>query len=148
MSLRSLTLWLCLVAASGCARSVPVLFADAERRATAGDVARALDDYERAAKHRRATADQRVRALVAAGLLHQRGGNTLAARLRFERAASLAVVGQSEVACFYLAEILRSEDRARALNLYYQAAAGAEQHLSSRFPYRESMARIAELGAN
>jgi hypothetical protein len=55
------------------------------------------------------------------------------------------VLGVIEPIEYELAEKLRERDRARAMSLYYRAAAGAEKNRSGGFPYRAAMDRILQL---
>jgi hypothetical protein len=105
----------------------------------------ALDAYDRVAARADATAGERARALTAGALACDRLGDAAGARQRLERAVEREVPGVTEPALYYLAERIVKEDRGRALNLYYRAAAGAERHRARGFPYREAMARIVEL---
>jgi hypothetical protein len=55
------------------------------------------------------------------------------------------VPGVIEPIQYELAERLRDRDRARAVSLYYRAAAGAEKHRAGGFPYRAAMDRLLQL---
>jgi hypothetical protein len=121
------------------------LLTRAESRLSAGQSRAALSDFDHVARARAATPAERVAALTGGALAAEKLGDAPGARRRLERAVELDVAGASEPALFYLAERLRAENRGRALNLYYRAAAGAEKHRGSTFPYREAMERIVQM---
>src|SRR5207248_1827207 len=75
-----------------------------------------------------ASETERVQALTAAARACDKLDDADGARDRLERAVAHEVPGVTEPAMFELAERLRERDRARALSLYYRAAAGAEKH--------------------
>jgi tetratricopeptide (TPR) repeat protein len=104
----------------------------------------AVRAYDEAAGAR-ATPAERARALTRAALACEHLNAMAGARERLERAVEPDVPGASEPALYHLAELVRAEDPARALNLYYRAAAGAEKHLHGAFPYRAATDRILQL---
>lgn len=131
-----------LVAA--CAGSVPVALARADARLNSGAWHEALVAYDAvAARAMAGTADQ-VRALVGGAQACDHLDDAAGARARLERAAVREIPGVTEPAFYYLAEHVQGVDRARALNLYYRAAAGAEKR-GGGFPYRAAMDRIVQL---
>ena len=87
----------------------------------------------------------RAEALTRAALACEKSGDVLSARARLEQAVSPELAGSSEPALYYLAQLVEKEDQARALSLYYRAAAGAAQHRDKQFPYAEATARILQL---
>lgn len=119
--------------------------AQAAQRLEAGDARAALAAYDAIAADARRSAAERADALVGAARACERLGDDAGAHERLERAVTPEVPGHSEPALFLLAERLRATDRARALNLYYRAAAGAEKHRGRGFPYRAAMDRILQL---
>jgi tetratricopeptide (TPR) repeat protein len=104
----------------------------------------ALAQFDRIARHAKSPRD-RARALTGAAQACEKLGRLDAARLRLEQAIVPEVPGGSEVALFELAELEHLRDRARALSLYYRAAAGAQKYLNSGFPYQAASNRIIEL---
>ena len=129
----------------GCAGSVAARMHRADRLLERGAVTEAVKRYDEVAADPAATPAQRVRVYTSAGLACEQAGDLVCARIRLERAAEAGVPGESEEACFRLGELLRTEDRARALNYYYRAAAGADRYRRRGFPYERAMARIVEL---
>jgi hypothetical protein len=134
-----------LGALPGCAGSARERLERAERRLRAGRVVDALATYDELATQAKLAPTDRTEALIGAAQACQRLGDPDGARARLERAVTLDVPGAVEPALFYLAERLAATDHARALNLYYRAAAGAEKHRDRRFPYRAAMDRIVQL---
>jgi hypothetical protein len=139
---RTLLALVLLVAACPAPR---VTIESAAARANRGELGAALGDYDRIVRARETAAVDRVRAWTAGALVCERLRDLDGERRRLEAAVAADVAGQSEPAMYYLADLLRDEDRARALNLYYRAAAGAEKHRAGGFPYRASMDRILQL---
>jgi hypothetical protein len=128
---------------AGChAPSASLAGADRQLRAGASD--RALAQYDRIAAQARTPAE-RVEALRGGARACLQLGRADAARERLERAVEPEVPGASEAALFELAELLRDRDRARALNLYYRAAAGAEHNLAKGWPWKAATDRILQL---
>jgi hypothetical protein len=123
----------------------PIDLAEAQRRLERGEWRGAVEDFDVIAARPGATPAEKVRAWIGAALACERLPDERGARARLERAVAAEVPGESEPAMYYLADRLRTEDRARALNLYYRAAAGAEKHRSGGFPYRAAMDRILQL---
>jgi hypothetical protein len=126
----------------GCARPPPVALAQAARQP---QPSAALVAFDAIAARRDLSEAEQVQALVGAAHACDRLGNADGARRRLERAVAHEVPGVIEPVEFELAERLRDRDRARALNLYYRAAAGAEKHRAGGFPYRAAMERILQL---
>jgi hypothetical protein len=133
-----------LVLAAACAHTKEEL-ADAERRLERGELGLALAEFDRVAARAKAPPADRVRAWTGGALACQRWHDLPGARARLEQAARSDIPGASEPAMYYLADLIRFEDRARALNLYYRAAAGAEKHRARGFPYQAAMDRILQL---
>jgi hypothetical protein len=138
---RSLSL---LLLAAACAPSVPALLERGSLRAQHDDWRAARDSYDTAAARKDATVTERAQAWLGAARACERLEDEAGARARLERAVAADVPGVTEPALFYLAELVRPSDRARALNLYYRAAAGAEKH-GGGFPYKEAMDRIVQM---
>jgi len=134
---------LALLFAAACHARMPAL-ADADRRLQAGASAQALERYDRIAAHSASPTD-RVRALRGAANACLQLSRPDDARARLERAIEPEVPGATEAAMFELAELLRERDRARALNLYYRAAAGAEHNLAKAWPWKAATDRILQL---
>ena len=130
-----------LLPSAGCRRPRPDLSV-AEKALETGAVGQALAEFDRVAAHKLTPPAERARALTGAALACERLGDGAGAESRLGRAIDPDVPGASEPALFYLAERLRTRDPARALNLYYRAAAGAEQHRGGAFPYRAASERI------
>jgi tetratricopeptide (TPR) repeat protein len=118
--------------------------ADGQRAFSEGRWSTALADFDRVAA-RTADPAERARALTGAALACEKLGRVDEAQRRLERAIDPEVPGASEVALFQLAELLRTRDRARALNLYYRAAAAAEHNLHGAFPYHAATERLLQL---
>jgi hypothetical protein len=138
--------WLVLLALALAACPAPrPTIESAAARADRGEWRAALADYDAIVQARATQAGDRVRAWTAGALVCERLRDAGGARRRLEAAVAADVAGQSEPAMYHLADLLRDEDRARALNLYYRAAAGAEKHRSGGFPYRAAMDRILQL---
>jgi hypothetical protein len=87
----------------------------------------------------------KVLALVGAARASERLKDRKSERELLERAVAIPdVPGTSEEAYFDYAEFLRADgDRARALNFYYLAAAGAEKNRQRGFPYQKAVDAIA-----
>jgi len=122
-----------------------VTIESAAHRADRGELRAALGDYDAIAGARETSTEDRVRAWTAGALVCERLRDAEGARRRLESAVAADVAGQSEPAMYYLGDLLREPDRARALNLYYRAAAGAEKHRAGGFPYHAAMDRILQL---
>jgi len=141
----------CLALVLGLAAACPVPpargLADARARLARGEVKHALADLDRLGARRDVPPAERVEAWTEGARACERLGDEPGARARLEQAVQAEVPGASEPAMYYLADRVRFEDRARALNLYYRAAAGAEKHRARGFPYRAAMDRILELSA-
>jgi hypothetical protein len=118
---------------------------DARRRLDTGATIGALREYDAIAARSSASPDTRARALTGAAIALEKLSRFGEARARLERAVELDVPGASEPAMFYLAELERDRDRARALQLYYRAAAGAEKNLAGGFPWQAATNRLLEL---
>jgi hypothetical protein len=135
---------LTLVLLSGCGpRANDLLRAD--RQFSDGSWQAARSAYDRLALRADVSAETRAQALTGSAQASVKLGDLPGARDRLERAIVPDLPGVTEAALFYLAELLRESDHARALNLYYRAAAGAEKHRNGRFPYRVAMDRILQL---
>ncbi len=119
--------------------------AQAEARLEHGDWRGAEHAFDEISARPTASARERVRAWTGAGVAADKLGDGHGACARFSLAAAADLPGESEPAMYHLADCLRDDDRARALNLYYRAAAGAEKYRSSGFPYRAAMDRILQL---
>jgi hypothetical protein len=132
----------------GCTPAPRVALERAQARLAKGGVRDAVRELDAIAARRDATPAERTEALTTAALASDRLGDAAGARRRLERAIEHEVPGVTESALFYLAERLRVEDRGRALNLYYRAAAGAEKHRSGGFPYQAAMDRILQLSVS
>jgi hypothetical protein len=142
-AMRSLLLALTLLAA-GCLPPAQAL-ERAQHRLDTKQYPAARDEFDKVAASRKATPKERAQALTGAALACKHLGLTDAARLRLEKAIAPEVPGGSEVAFFELAELEHLRDRARALSLYYRAAAGAQKNLGSGYPYHEASTRIIQL---
>jgi hypothetical protein len=118
---------------------------DAQKKVERGEWRAALLDFDVVAARVNDPPRARVRAWIGAALACQHLADESGARRRLEAAVAADLAGESEPAMFYLADLLRVEDRARALNLYYRAAAGAEKNRAGGFPYRAATDRILEL---
>jgi hypothetical protein len=118
---------------------------DAQRKLDTGAFVEAQKDFDLLAAQKQMSPVNRARALTGAAQACVRLGRVDDARSRLERAIDPEVPGGSEAALYELAELERGHDRARALSLYYRAAAGAEKNLAGGFPYRSAMNRILEL---
>jgi tetratricopeptide (TPR) repeat protein len=140
----ALVLLVLLVAGGACG---PVMsdVHEADRRYAEGDWREAVARYDAVAKRSGVSPEERVHALTNAGIACEHLGDNLAARQHYERAIEPDVPGASEDALYQLAELVKVQDRARALNLYYRAAAGAERNRSRAFPYHEATERILQL---
>jgi hypothetical protein len=132
-------------APTGCVPAPAVVLARGDRQLHSGRAESARGTYDALAVRAELPPKDRVLALVGAALASDRLGDRDGARARLERAAAIDVPGVSEVALYYLAEHVRDTDHARALNLYYRAAAGAEKHRGGAFPYQAAMDRILQL---
>ena len=117
----------------------------ADRQFSDGSWQAARNAYDRLAARADVTPETRAQALTGSAQASVKLGDLPGARDRLERAIVPDLPGITEPALFYLAELLREVDHARALNLYYRAAAGAEKHRGGHFPYRAAMDRILEL---
>jgi hypothetical protein len=137
--------WLALVLLAGCRHAASI--ADADRLLREGEARAALEEYDRAAAHAASPAE-RVLALRGAARANASLGHDDAARERLAHAIDPEIPGASEAALFELAELERNHDRARALNLYYRAAAGAQKNLAGGFPYQVATERIMQLSVN
>jgi hypothetical protein len=140
-------LLLLAVGSCGCAPAVPVALARADARFNARAWSEAQLAFDTVATRRDATLAERARALTGAAQACDRLNDMIGARARLEDAVAHEVPGVTEPALFYLAEHLRVSDRARALSLYYRAAAGAEKR-GGGFPYRAAMDRIVQLSVS
>jgi hypothetical protein len=129
---------------AGCVPPAQAL-ADAQRQLDQQRFAAARSGFDRVARDRRATPRERAHALTGAALACEKLGRPEEARDRLEKAISPEVPGGSEVALYELAELTFVTDRARALSLYYRAAAGAQKNLGGGFPYHEASTRIIQL---
>jgi hypothetical protein len=135
---------LVLVLLSACAVAPKIVLERADARARNEDLHGALQLYDQVVARKDARVADRVQALLDGADVCDRLHDGVAARARLERAIQLEAPGLTEKAMFYLAEHLRAEDRARALNLYYRAAAVAERN-GGGFPYKIAMERIMQL---
>jgi hypothetical protein len=113
--------------------------------AHAGRAQAALQRYDATAARKDASDLERLDALVGAAHACDALGDSDGARARLERAIEHDVPGAVEPVEYELAERLRDHDHARALGLYYRAAAGAEQHRAGGFPYHAAMDRILQM---
>jgi hypothetical protein len=132
------------ISAAACATPPRVALARAASRGNAGDWQTARAAYDRIAARKDASPTERALALTGAALACDRLDDPAGARARLEYAVAPEIAGVTEPALYYLAEHVRANDRARALNLYYRAAAGAEKQGGS-FPYRAAMDRILQM---
>jgi hypothetical protein len=128
-----------------CASTPRVALDHAKRQLSGGEARPALASYDGIAARAGISDDERLEALLGAAHACDRLNDPAGARERLERAVERDVPGKIEAVEFDLAERLRDRDRARALGLYYRAAAGAQKNLSGAFPYRAAMDRILEL---
>ncbi len=135
---------LLLVIAGSCASQLGDL-PDADKTFAAGAWHQAITRYDAAARRPELTPAERVHAWTNAGLACEKIHAPEAARLRYEHAIDPEIPTASEAALYYLAELIRDRDSARALNLYYRAAASAEKNLAREFPYRNATDRILQL---
>jgi hypothetical protein len=133
-----------VVLTAACAAPPRVALGRADRALAAGAWPEALAAYDALAARKDAVPAERALALTGAAQACDHLDDPAGARARLEQAVATEVPGVIEPALYYLAEHLRATDRARALNLYYRAAAGAEKHGGS-FPYRAAMERILQL---
>jgi hypothetical protein len=117
----------------------------ADRLVQKGDLRAALAAFDAVAGRRDATDAERVLALAGAAHACDDLGNQELALALLERAVEHDVPGVIEPIEYELAERLRDRDRARAVSLYYRAAAGAEKHRAGGFPYRAAMDRLLQL---
>jgi tetratricopeptide (TPR) repeat protein len=140
-----LTLVAIALAATACAGTPRQALARADLDAHAGRTADALRRYDAAADRKDASDADRLAALVGAAHACDALGDADGARRRLERAVGLDVPGAVEPVEYDLAERLRDQDHARALALYYRAAAGAERHRAGGFPYHAAMDRILQM---
>ena len=131
--------------ATACAGTPRQAIARAQLDARAGRTAVALRRYDAAAARKDASDGDRLDALVGAAHACDALGDPDGARGRLERAVTLDVPGAVEPVEYDLAERLRDQDHARALALYYRAAAGAERHRAGGFPYHAAMDRILQM---
>lgn len=113
--------------------------------AHAGHAQAALLRYDAAAARKDLSDAERLDALVGAARACDALGDSDGARARLERAVERDVPGAVEPIEYDLAERLRDHDHARALGLYYRAAAGAEKHRAGGFPYHAAMDRILQM---
>jgi hypothetical protein len=128
----------------GCATAPPLILEKADKRARENDLPGALKLYDRVAARKDARPRDQVQALLDGADVCDRMGDSNGARTRLERGMAIEAPGLTEKAMYYLAEHIRMSDRARALNLYYRAAASAERH-GGGFPYKSAMDRIMQL---
>jgi hypothetical protein len=135
-----------LLALTGCPGR-PWSLQPAEERLAAGDARGAREAFDTLAKTAATPAD-RVAALTGAGLACDKLGDDTCVRDRLGRASEPLVPGASEPAMYHLGRFLERSDRARALNLYYRAAASAEKNRARGFPYQAAMDRILQLSMN
>jgi len=135
-------LWL-----AGCAAAPKLMLERADARARAEDLRGALKLYDQVAARKDARAADKLQALIDGADVCDRLQDPGAARERLEKAITLEAPGRTEKAMYYLAEHLKRLDRARALNLYYRAAAIAERN-GGGFPYKIAMDRIMELSVS
>ena len=133
------------LAPTGCAGTPRQAIARAAVDAQAGRASDALRRYDAAAARKDASDADRLDALVGAAHACDALGDADGARARLERAVEHDVPGAVEPVEFELAERLRDQDHARALALYYRAAAGAERHRAGGFPYHAAMDRILQM---
>jgi hypothetical protein len=117
----------------------------AAANARAGRARAALVRFDAAAARKDASDAERLEALVGAAHACDALGDADGARARLERAVEHDVPGAVEPVEYELAERLRDQDHARALGLYYRAAAGAERHRAGGFPYHAAMDRILQM---
>jgi hypothetical protein len=134
-----------VVCALGCAGTPRRAIDRAAAEARAGRANAALARFDAVAARRDVSDAERLEALVGAAHACDTLGDAAGARTRLERAVERDVPGAVEPVEFELAERLRELDHARALALYYRAAAGAEQHRAGGFPYRAAMDRIIQM---
>jgi hypothetical protein len=138
-------LGLVLLCALGCAGTARQAIDRAAADAHAGHARAALARFDAVAARADASDGERLEALVGAAHACDTLGDDSGARARLERAIERDVPGAVEPVEYELAERLREQDRARALGLYYRAAAGAERNRAGGFPYRAAMDRILQM---
>jgi tetratricopeptide (TPR) repeat protein len=141
MLLRALPIVLVL---AGCV-APRVVIERAQRALDAGRARQALADFDRVAARPKLDDRERLAALVGAAHACDALGDGAGALARLERAIARDVPGEIEPVEYELAERLREHDHARALGLYYRAAAGAERNRAGGFPYRAAMDRILQM---
>jgi hypothetical protein len=140
---------MCLLAVAlafvACASGNPVETFERANAAMNVDPKHALALYDEVAKSPRSSEAEKLSALLrAADACDQLKDNSCAVA-RLQTASALNLPGMIEPAQFQLAEHLRESDSARALSLYYMAAAGAEKFRGGGFPYKEAVFRIVQL---
>ena len=126
---------------AACAAAPAVVIKRADERAQKDDLKGALVLYDQVARRKDTAPHDRAQALLDGAQLADRLHDPEGARTRLERASQIDTPGLTEEALFYLAEHLRGSDHARALNLYYRAAAIAQRN-GGGFPYKIAMDRI------
>jgi len=133
-----------LLLLAGCVIAPQLVLERADARARNDDLAGALKLYDQVAARNDASVKNKLQALIDGAEMCDRLKDDGGARSRLERAILLEAPGLTEKAMFYLAEHIRANDRARALNLYYRAASIAERN-GGGFPYKIAMDRIMQL---
>jgi len=139
-----LRLLACLVLCAACAGTPKLQLERADKLARDGQLAHALVAYDRVAARKDASVAEKLQGLLDGADVCDRLNDADGARARLERGVALESPGLTEKALYYLAEHTRAADRARALNLYYRAAAMAERNGRS-FPYKAAMDRIIQM---
>jgi hypothetical protein len=132
---------------TSCAAAPKLMLERADARARAQDFAGALKLYDQVAARKDAKPAEKVQALLDGAEVSDHLKDDAGARARLERAMTLEVPGLTEKAMFYLAEHVKTNDRPRAMNLYYRAAALAEKN-GGGFPYKIAMDRIMQLSVS
>jgi hypothetical protein len=136
---------LLLLALFSCAAAPKVALERARTDAQAGRFAVALQRFDAVAARKDASDAERIDALMGAARACDALHDDACARTRLERAVERDVPGLVEPALFELAERLRTEDRGRALSLYYRAAGGADKYRARGWPYKAAMDRILQI---
>jgi hypothetical protein len=137
-------LLLLLVAWAACATAPKLQLERADKLARDGELPRALLVYDRVVGRKDASVAEKLQGLLDGADVCDRLNDPDGARARLERGIALEAPGLTEKALYYLAEHTRAADRARALNLYYRAAAMAERN-GRGFPYKAAMDRIIQM---
>jgi hypothetical protein len=139
-----LRLVVCLVLLVAACAGPKLQLERADKLAREGELQRALQLYDRVAARKDAPVAAKLQGLLDGADVCDRLNDPDGARARLERGITMESPGLTEKALYYLAEHTRADDRARALNLYYRAAAMAERD-GRGFPYKAAMDRIIQM---